>query len=401
MNDSRSEYIGNGNGHANGNGNGNGHGEKFGIVAKEDPLLSRVVPAARRKVCHDTTIPEAARMFFCWLTDMSLLFGVYIRKGVVKFSDSYLAERFKVSDRTIRNWKRHIQSTNEVWTTEKFMKNSFPQTVYNISCIVGQETLPLSVESEDGSLPEDEVFRSNRRRLRTANRVDGKFACRVHNVPGCELCRRKTPPRIHVPATETATQQNAEEKQPSGKILPPPTEINFRPPRKTVSADNGNGLPSRTETDCRPARKTVAAVGGNRFPQRTEKGFRNGRQTDADNGETQVGDKSLSENRGEAPAPRDDQEVAFKAWEKRLDDMRNSDLRKAEEIAVREFQAAKTDKSWENAKRKLVAIRLRLRGPVVADEPAKPVPQEKPKREPMPLHEARARFAKAKAEARL
>jgi hypothetical protein len=37
---------------------------KFDIVAKQDPLLSEVVPAARRRVCQNTKIPESARMFF-------------------------------------------------------------------------------------------------------------------------------------------------------------------------------------------------------------------------------------------------------------------------------------------------------------------------------------------------
>jgi hypothetical protein len=85
MNESRAEYLnGNGNG---ANGNGNGHDKIFNLNKADDPLLSKVVPAARRKVCENTKICEAARMFFCYLTDMSLLPGVNSRKGVVKFSD--------------------------------------------------------------------------------------------------------------------------------------------------------------------------------------------------------------------------------------------------------------------------------------------------------------------------
>src|SRR5947209_8817965 len=99
-----SDYLPNGNGTLT-----NGHDKIFDIKRSDDPLLSKVVPEARRRVCQNTKIPESARMFFCWLTDVSLLFGQAIRKGVVKFSDADLAARFKVSDKTIRNWKRWIE----------------------------------------------------------------------------------------------------------------------------------------------------------------------------------------------------------------------------------------------------------------------------------------------------
>ena len=58
-------------------------------------------------------------------------------------------------------------------------------------------------------------------------------------------------------------------------------------------------------------------------------------------------------------------ETLFKVWEKRVTDMRPSDLRKLEEVVVREFQAAKSEPARDLAKRKLVTIRLQLRGPVV------------------------------------
>ena len=78
--------------------------------------------------------------------------------------------------------------------------------------------------------------------------------------------------------------------------------------------------------------------------------------------------------------------------------MRNSDLRKVSEICSREFQAARTEPARALAKRKLVAVRLRLLGPSLPDEPG-PVKAIKPataKPKPMPIEERRALAAKYK-----
>lgn len=298
MNDVANGYLGTTNG--NGNGNGNGHDKVFDIKKADDPLLSKIVPEARRRVCQNTKIPESARMFFCWLTDMSLLFGAYIRRGVIKFSDADLAARFKVSDKTIRNWKRWIEATGEVWLTEKWMKNSFPQTVYNITAIVGQATLPLSVESEDGNLADDQVFSSNRRRQQNSRRAgNGKFGCRLHGETNCPECRQ-TPPRVFVATARNTTVAISEEITPEVKILPPTAAIDCRPPRQMVSAHHGNTLPLPTESDCRPARQTVAAEDGNGLPRGAANGFRTARQTVADNKETQVGESGVLESTDKA-----------------------------------------------------------------------------------------------------
>lgn len=234
---------GNGNGHTNGKENG----KIFDLVKAQDPLLSHVVPQARESMCFDTRICEAARMFFCFLTDASLKPGVMSRRGVVKFSDSYLAARFKVSDKTIRNWKRAIESTGRVWLTEKFMKNSFPQTVYNIAAIVGQATLPLNSDSEDGSLAEDEIWSSNRRRQKASGRVaeSGKFACRLHGQSGCPICRQKTPPPYRIREVFLENPKNAQENDTAGKILPPTAAIYCRRPRQPIAVESGKPLPTR------------------------------------------------------------------------------------------------------------------------------------------------------------
>ena len=74
--------------------------------------------------------------------------------------------------------------------------------------------------------------------------------------------------------------------------------------------------------------------------------------------------------------------------------MRNSDLRKLEEVVAREFRDAKSQPARDLAKRKLVTIRLQLRGPVVEDKPSPALPA-KPK--PAPISEAQRDAIAAKA----
>jgi hypothetical protein len=257
------------NGHANGNGHVNGkNGEGvFTLQRKEDQTLSQVAPAARRQVMFDTSIPEAARMFYCYLIDCSLWTGVASRQGVVRFANSYLAAKFKVTEKTIQNWKNYLRATGRIWTTEKFMKNSYPQTVYNIVALVGQQMLPLDLDSADGSLPDDEVS-SNRRRFRNCVRGhDGKF------VRG-----GARPPKVL--NAEIAMESTAGQS-PNEKILPLSTAIDCRPPRQTDAAPNGNILPCAAETDCRAARKIIAAENGKDLPPTAANGFRSERKPDA------------------------------------------------------------------------------------------------------------------------
>lgn len=367
MNGIREEYLGATNGNGNGNGNANGHTKIFDLAPKQDPMLSVYVPAARRKVCQNTKICEAARMFFCWLTDMSLLPGVNTRKGVVRFSDRDLAIRFRRNEKTIRNWKRAVESTGEVWTNEKWMKNSFPLTIYNITCIVGQATLPMNIESEDGNLPDDEIFSSNRRRLQVAprSRESGKFVCRLHGLANCQDCRRITPPGVPVSVATAVTPQKTEENGSSGKILPPTTAIDCRPPRQLVAAHHGNTLPSPTAIDCREARQLVAAEHGNRLPRPAAIGCRGERQTVADNGET--GGKSLSNSGGKGEAlPTEKQ---FQDWLRSLDGMYTSRLKDLERTFTMKIQKAQSPEAKSEWKRRLAIVQERLLGGPVEDRP--------------------------------
>jgi hypothetical protein len=279
MNDQRTEYL-----PANGNGNGNGNGKIFDLARHDDPLLAKIVPQARREVCLDTRITEAARMFYCFLTDASLTFGFYVRRGVVRFANSYLAIKFRVSEKTIQNWKHALISTGRIWITEHRMKNSFPLTTYNITAILGQQNLPMAIDSADGSLAEDDAYTfNNRRPARSLQRdpATGKWLGR-----GGTPMERPRPPQVEKPLEFPVN------PAPNEKNLPSPTAIDCRPQRQNIAVHNGNGLPSATATDCRAERQKDAVVNGKILPLSTANGCRCERQSIAEKGK--AGDVSVS-----------------------------------------------------------------------------------------------------------
>lgn len=230
-------------------------------------------------------------MFFCYLIDMSLTFGAMNKRGVYRESDGDLASQLKVSPRTIHNWRNEIASTGEVWITHRRMKNTLPETVYNFTCLVGQAPLPLNAESEDGSQPHDDIFRSNRKRSSMIRQdSNGRFVCRVHGVAGCQACRSmRTPwgvrPMAPIPS-------KVEENQADRKFLPSAAVTNFRAERNEIAVDHGKSLPQPTEENFRGARKEISVDHGKSFPQGTENPYGGARKESADN--TKTVDVSLS-----------------------------------------------------------------------------------------------------------
>jgi len=310
---------------------------------------------------------------FCYLVDCALTFGTYIRRGVVKFADSDLAREFNVHPKTIFNWKKALEARGRVWITERWNKNSFPSTVYNITAIVGQRELPLNVESQDGSLVEDQNFTSNRRR-RQAVRHDsttGKFVCRLHGQSGCVLCRAALPPRIYLEPSAAETLEKSQQNSHSRKILPSTTATDCHPPRQLVAAHNGNGLPSSSASNCHPERQPFAAGDGKPLPQSTATDCHPDRKTVADNKKTR--DRDLSSDRGMGETlPTEKQ---FQAWIKSLDGMFPSRLRLTEQAISKKLALAKSPEAKAEWKRRLKIIQDRILGGPVPDEaPKQPRP---------------------------
>lgn len=355
MNDARAEYLG------NPNGNGNGHQTKiFDLAPKQDQVLAKIVPEARRRVCLNNLLSAAARMFFCFLTDTSLLFGINIRKGVVKFSDADLANRFRVNARTIRAWKRELESTGEIWMTERYLKNSFPVTVYNITCVpeVGPRPEARSSESDDGSLVED--FGSNRRR-RPSGRdpLSGKFARR--GTPG------DTPPSPGLNLPERPkTEEKAVESTPNAFFSPSTTEKNSRPPRLKTAVLYGEKQPTPSAENSRLGRRKTAVADGEKQPQATAENSRSGRLKTADNRETAVGVMSLKGDKGGGFPPPGKQ---FEDWIKTLDGMFPSKLLLLEKTLTKKIELAQSPEARMEWRKRLKIVQERLLGGPVEDKP--------------------------------
>jgi hypothetical protein len=354
------EYgLSNGNGNGNGHANGNGKGI-FGLTPKEDPVLAHQAPQARRKVNFNNKLSFGARVLYTHIIDCALWTGVCTRKGVVRFANSYLAERFGVSEKTIQNWKRELREIGEIWTTEKRMKNSFPMTVYNVTALLGQPMLPMAIETEDGSLAEDEIFSNRNRPRRLERNGHGKFVAGGYKTP--EISK----------SGETA--QNPVLQATAEKIMPSSAAKNCRPQRQPIAAHSGKNLPSSAETDCRSERQKSAALGGKNLPLSAAKNCRGERQPIADKGESLNGVKSLEA--GGSP-PTNPQEEAFKAWDASLNGRFPSQL----ERMLKKFQEDLKVKGWrltpagkELLKRKIARLVSVLEGPV--PEWAEPRPAE-------------------------
>jgi hypothetical protein len=369
MNEGPNGYH-NGNGNGNGNGHANGNGKDdgvFSITRKEDPVWTKIAPAARREVMKNLTLSLGARMFYCWLIDCSLWTGVHMRPGVYRVANSYLALLLGVSERTIQNWKSELVGAGYVWLTEKRMKNSFPMTVYNVVAIIGQAMLPLNLETEDGSLPEHEHLSNCKRPSRLVRDQKGKW---VRGSKSAEM------PKSQETAQISAVQDVA------SKNLPSSHETIFRPPAQPIAAHDGNQLRASAETDCVGGRQPVAAVGGNNLRAWTETDCVGGRQKPADKRESLYRVKSIEKKGGKATPPPKSDDQAFRDWVRRLDDMLNSDLKRLRQICRDQLKDPKlSDAGRELLKRKLVELALRLDGPQpeMADHPKKnPVRAIKP-----------------------
>jgi hypothetical protein len=246
-----SEHNGNGNGHVNGNGhtNGNGNGGVFGLHAKEDPMLTKFVPQSRREVFHNKKVSVGVRMFYAYLTDFSLFPGVCTRRGVYSESNTTIAQRLGVSTRTIQNWKSELVALGKICITEKWQKHSYPKTVYNIVDIVGQAPLPMAIESEDGSAPEDEIFTaSNRRRSKMIRGESGKWKKPVGGSKSLET------PISRFLAENPAHQDNPNQN------LPASHETDCAAPAQLDARHQRNTLRAAHEPDCVPAAQPSSLV---------------------------------------------------------------------------------------------------------------------------------------------
>jgi hypothetical protein len=369
MNDTNGYHNGNGNGNGNGHSNGKEDGV-FGLVKKDDPILSSTAPQARRQVIQDTTLPFGCRVLYCYLIDCSLWPGVHMRRGVVRFPNSTLAERLGISERTIQIWKNLLRSTGRIWTTEKRLKNSYPMTVYNVVAIVGQAQYQLNLETEDGSLPEEDYL-SNRKRPRN-----------LEHDPRTGKFKKRDKGGSHVENPKSFEIENRSVNQaPTDINLPPSTETDYRPQRQPVTVPSGNGLPLRAAAGYRPERQNHAVEHGNGLPSGAAKDCRSPRKPVAAIEESPNRVKRVeSKGEGQSP-PQNGLEQAFKAWTETLVGRFPSSLEKTLARLNEQRQQAK-GKTRELITRKMAHIKLVLDGPL--PEWSEPQPKAAPAVKPAP-----------------
>lgn len=336
--------------------NGNGHRPAFRISPSE-PDLGQLILQARDEVVEDNNLSLGSRLMFVRILDLSVRQASNVRPGVVTISQMKLAEKFGVSERTVWAWRSELIRAKYVWLSKQWMPNSWPIDTYHVSLI------HPPANSGDKTTVEG-LWGNGKRRGEPVRGLGARQPGQVQ-IPGTGVRRNglRLAKSVNVPGKSSVLLENATADR---SQLRASTEAGFGSPPKQASAPNRSGLRFPTEADCDGEPKQVAVP--NRSPLRpaTETGCEHKKATGEGSSHSEGG-------RTPPPPPIDDKEAAFKKWEGRLDDMRNSDLRKLDEMIAREFRDAATDEAKAIAKRKLVAVRLRTRGPV-ASESHKPGP---------------------------
>jgi hypothetical protein len=230
--------------------------EKFTIAAKEDPILAIVVPQSRRKMARDKTLPMGARVMYDFLTDYSLWKEKCPVRGVVTMPNGDVARHLGISIRSVQNYKSLLRDRGAIFTAEKFLRNAWPATVYYITAIVGQESLPGMEDFEEGRLADDDsVIRSNRRRMQPKFRDQkGKWL-------------------KHVIVQDDTNQ-----------YLPAPHANGCVPGTKHDACQNGNGKRAGHEMDGVPDTQATADVARILLPAPHANGCVPGTKHDADKG---------------------------------------------------------------------------------------------------------------------
>jgi hypothetical protein len=331
----------------------------FDIVPAQDPLTQTILQA-RREAVTDRDLSDGAKLLFVLLLDWSLWPGKNVKPGVVRISTTKLCELLARSARAIWGWKQELLKKQLIWIRDHFLPNAYPMHEYHIAVLDPEEHggAPVTQDGlwgncrrrsawskEQRGLGARDALRSSKQHLENG----GDFHISSEIATGS-----RTEGHLSVAESAVGNRKFCDSQPQNLRLATAKSAIGNRSKRHLPTAANSTSQPH----------KTAPLI------------------------EAQIGDLSLSEGRGKASPPDKAFEAAFKAWEGRLDDMRNSDLRKVEEIAVRELQDAKSEYAKSVAKRKLAAIRLRLRGPSVPDQPVKPSARPARKAsQPMPTEE--------------
>ena len=254
--------------------------EKFPIAAREDPILAIVCPQSRRKVAKDKTLPMGARVMYDFLIDYSLWKEKCPVRGVLTMPNGDVARHLGISIRSVQNYKALLRSRGAIFTSEKFLRNAWPATVYYITAVVGQEQLPGMEDFDEGLLSDDDsVTRSNRRRLQPKFRDEkGKWTKILNQANGVQRDTSKNLPATHangsVPGTQYDACQNGKGKRaPHETVSVPGTQETSKSARLPMRASHANGSVPATQTDADKGGATDVSLQYSVAPFKRSTGF--------------------------------------------------------------------------------------------------------------------------------
>src|SRR2546428_5823703 len=222
------------------NGNGNGHAKIFALKPATDPDTLLILET-RRRANSDDRLNRSMKACFLEIVDRALNPNFFDYKGVVTLSDTFLADIFGVSNRSVYNWKKQIAECGYVWLTRKFKSNMWPITQYHLTCL----HKPRREEKTDP----DGTYGGGKFRPAPVNPGVG---ARKPGQPGLSLPGSRQPP------PETKSDEMKGISAQNRKKLPVSPETNFGSEPKPISGESRNPLRARAETVFGSEPKSVA-----------------------------------------------------------------------------------------------------------------------------------------------
>jgi len=252
---------------------GNGAGDK----PPADPEETRKILDARLDACRK--LGRSAAACFVYILDRALHPRFFDEKGIVTLSDAALASFFKVTRRTIYNWKTEFFEKEFAWAKRKWRTNMWALTQYHISA--------LHKKPSNGKTDQDGTYGNPKGKVKAPPKPAAGCRGRVWTKTATGRVIEWLPGPLRTPLPEPSGGSSVDLQQVSADSrnrfrLRPEKDFGWEP--KNISAETRKEFRLGAETDfgCQP--KNIAGGSRNDLPLPAETDCSLKRDSDPVNG---------------------------------------------------------------------------------------------------------------------